>query len=73
MIDQAPSFVLLSIALLVVVAIVFMMKYLAQMYQARLEGAKVSETTSRIAALDEKTGDLEKRLSGVEKLLREVE
>lgn len=73
--SEDPSnmrFVMMFISLLVILAI-FAMKYGAQYFRDRSLAAKKTETDARISTLDEKSRNLEKRVTHIEALLKEVE
>jgi Flp pilus assembly protein TadG len=73
MTESTPPFAMLTIVLFVIVLLIFAMKYAAQGFRARSEAARATDTDARLAALGEKTRDLESRLSRVETMLKEVE
>jgi len=73
MADSAPYFMAATIAVLLVVLLVFAMKYTAQAFRARAEAARSTDTGTRLAALDTRSQDHERRLARIETLLREVE
>ncbi|MEM7720809.1 MAG: hypothetical protein AAF376_00410 [Pseudomonadota bacterium] len=63
----------MTIIILLVIVVIFAMKYGAQYLRDRAEAAKGTDTDLRLATLDEKNRDLEKRVSHLEAMLREVE
>lgn len=63
----------MTIIILLVILVIFAMKYGAQFLRDRAEAARLTDTELRLAILDEKNRDLEGRVSRVEALLREVE
>jgi hypothetical protein len=71
--NAAPQFFTLSILLLALIAMVFAMKYAAAAYRSRLEVRRQTATDAALDALRQEVGALTKRMTAVEKLLREVE
>ena len=73
MTEASSTFATLSILVLVVVLLVFAMKYAAAGYKARLDARRQTQSDEALAALRQDVGALTTRLNTVEKLLREVE
>lgn len=71
--NAAPHFFTLSILLLVLIALVFAMKYAAAAYRSGLEARQQTATEEALDALRQEVGALTMRMSAIEKLLREVE
>ena len=73
MTNATPTFFPVSILLIVLIAVVFAMKYAAAAYRSRLEVHRQSATEEALTALRQEVAALTKRLAAVEKLLLEVE
>ncbi len=63
----------ITLLILALILLVFAMKYGAQFIRDRAEAAKSTDTDVKLAALDEKSRALEKRVAHLEAMLREVE
>lgn len=69
----APQFFTLTTLILVLILLVFMMKYASAAYRSRIEIARQTATVEAVTALRQQVADLADRMAAMEKLLREVE
>lgn len=70
---NAPAFIILSVLTLLVIVIVFAMKYLTVARRGRALEMKEKETVAAIEGLRQEIAQLTNRLNVVEKLLKDVE
>ncbi|WP_299866764.1 hypothetical protein [uncultured Hoeflea sp.] len=64
---------IMTIIILLVILAVFAMKYGAQFVRDRSHAARGTDTDLRLKTLDEQSSNLEKRVTHIEALLKEVE
>ncbi|MBY4894791.1 hypothetical protein KUL25_18700 [Rhodobacteraceae bacterium N5(2021)] len=73
MLERSTMPFTMTIIILLVILVIFAMKYGAQLLRDRAEAARSTDIDVRLTALTEQNRDLEKRVSHIEAMLREVE
>ncbi|WP_156358239.1 hypothetical protein [Sphingobium sp. Leaf26] len=73
MTDASSRFFLITVFILLLILVVFTMKYAASVYRSRLEAKRLTTSDETVVALRAEVGALTSRMNAVEKLLRDVE